>query len=85
MSNTIRNLDNGTTHRVKMRAARLERLIGEKARDTIFQSSRKECAHTFEEATLEARKWREEHVGFIAAYNATLEAEGLPLNEWRSF
>jgi len=31
------------------------------------------------------RKWREEHADFIAAYNATIEAEGLPLDEWRSF
>ena len=31
------------------------------------------------------RRWREEHAGFIAAYNATIEAEGLPLDEWRSF
>lgn len=30
-------------------------------------------------------QWREEHAGFIAAYNATVEAEGLPLDEWRSF
>ncbi|MEI7786959.1 MAG: type II toxin-antitoxin system CcdA family antitoxin [Betaproteobacteria bacterium] len=26
------------------------------------------------------RKWREDHADFIAAYNATLEAEGLPLD-----
>lgn len=31
------------------------------------------------------RKWREDHADFIAAYNATIEAEGLPLDEWRSF
>ncbi len=31
------------------------------------------------------RQWREDHAGFIAAYNATIEAEGLPLDEWRSF
>ncbi|MBE7527284.1 post-segregation antitoxin CcdA [Betaproteobacteria bacterium PRO4] len=31
------------------------------------------------------RKWREDHAGFIAAYNATIEAEGLPLDEWKSF
>lgn len=30
-------------------------------------------------------KWREDHADFIAAYNATIEAEGLPLDEWRSF
>ena len=33
----------------------------------------------------QARKWREDHADFIAAYNATVEAEGLPLDEWRSF
>ena len=31
------------------------------------------------------RKWREEHVDFITAYNVTVENEGLPLDEWRSF
>lgn len=31
------------------------------------------------------RRWRAEHADFIAAYNATLDAEGLPLDEWRSF
>ncbi|CAM5300105.1 hypothetical protein TMEC50S_00430 [Thauera mechernichensis] len=31
------------------------------------------------------RKWREDHADFIVAYNATIEAEGLPLDEWRSF
>jgi antitoxin CcdA len=33
---------------------------------------------------LEAR-WRTEHADFIAAYNSTIDAEGLPLDEWRSF
>ena len=31
------------------------------------------------------RRWREEHADFITAYNATVNAEGLPLDEWRSF
>ncbi|MBP6036563.1 MAG: type II toxin-antitoxin system CcdA family antitoxin [Azonexus sp.] len=31
------------------------------------------------------RKWREDHADFIAAYNATIETEGLPLDEWRTF
>ncbi len=31
------------------------------------------------------RKWREDHAAFIAAYNAPIEAEGLPLDERRSF
>jgi len=31
------------------------------------------------------RRWRLEHADFIAAYNATVETEGLPLDEWRSF
>jgi antitoxin CcdA len=31
------------------------------------------------------RHWRQEHAAFIAAYNATLEAEGLPLEAWRTF
>jgi len=31
------------------------------------------------------RRWREEHADFVVAYNATLDAEGLPLDEWRTF
>ncbi|MBF0131292.1 MAG: type II toxin-antitoxin system CcdA family antitoxin [Magnetococcales bacterium] len=31
------------------------------------------------------RKWREDHADFITAYNATIAAEGLPLDEWKSF
>lgn len=31
------------------------------------------------------RKWREQHADFIAAYNATIEDEGLPLDAWRGF
>ncbi len=31
------------------------------------------------------RRWRQESAAFVAAYNQTLEAEGLPLEEWQSF
>ncbi len=31
------------------------------------------------------RRWEQENAEFIAAYNQTVEAEGLPLEEWRSF
>ena len=31
------------------------------------------------------RRWRAEHADFIAAYNSTVESEGLPLDEWRTF
>ena len=31
------------------------------------------------------RKWRADHANFIAAYNPTVDGEGLPLDEWRSF
>ena len=31
------------------------------------------------------RRWRDEHADFIAAYNATIEAEGLPLDTWKTF
>jgi antitoxin CcdA len=33
----------------------------------------------------QARRWREEHADFVAAYNETLAAEGLPLEEWKTF
>ena len=33
----------------------------------------------------QARRWRIEHADFIAAYNASIETEGLPLDEWRTF
>lgn len=31
------------------------------------------------------RRWQEENADFIAAYNQTVEAEGLPLEQWRTF
>ena len=31
------------------------------------------------------RRWRQESAAFVAAYNQTVAAEGLPLEEWRSF
>lgn len=31
------------------------------------------------------RRWRLEHADFITAYNATIETEGLPLDEWKTF
>lgn len=31
------------------------------------------------------RRWREDHADFIAAYNGTIETEGLPLDEWKTF
>lgn len=33
----------------------------------------------------QADRWRTEHADFIAAYNASIKAEGLPLDEWRTF
>ncbi|MDO9143470.1 MULTISPECIES: type II toxin-antitoxin system CcdA family antitoxin [Comamonadaceae] len=30
-------------------------------------------------------RWRSEHADFIAAYNATIGTEGLPLDQWRTF
>lgn len=31
------------------------------------------------------RRWQSEHADFVAAYNATIEAEGLPLANWKTF
>lgn len=31
------------------------------------------------------RKWSLEHADFVAAHNATIEVEGLPLDTWRAF
>jgi antitoxin CcdA len=31
------------------------------------------------------RRWQAEHAEFISAYNKTIEKEGLPLDEWRTF
>lgn len=33
----------------------------------------------------QTRQWREEHAAFISAYNAIVEAEGLPLDQWKNF
>jgi antitoxin CcdA len=30
-------------------------------------------------------RWRTEHADFIAAYNASIATDGLPLDEWRTF
>jgi len=30
-------------------------------------------------------RWRREHADFIAAYNRSIETEGLPLDEWKTF
>ncbi len=31
------------------------------------------------------RRWQRDHADFIAAYNQTVEAEGLTLEQWRTF
>lgn len=33
----------------------------------------------------QTRRWRSDYADFIATYNATIETEGLPLDQWRSF
>jgi len=33
----------------------------------------------------EARRWSTDNAAFIDAYNQVSEAEGLPLDQWRSF
>lgn len=35
--------------------------------------------------TRQAQLWRQRHADFVAAYNRTLEAEGLPLDDLRDF
>ena len=43
-------------------------------------------SHLREVVRLEQKhRWRKEHADFIAAYNATIETEGLPLDEWKTF
>lgn len=32
-----------------------------------------------------ARNWAAEHADFVAAYNRSVEEDGLPLDQWRSF
>lgn len=31
------------------------------------------------------RKWKENHIEFIQAYNKNVESEGLPLDQWKTF
>ena len=31
------------------------------------------------------QRWQQDHAEFIAAYNQTVEKEGLPLEQWRAF
>lgn len=33
----------------------------------------------------EAKQWAEQHAEFVETYNRVIEAEGLPLDKWRSF
>jgi antitoxin CcdA len=33
----------------------------------------------------QARRWQQDHKEFIDAYNQTVNAEGLPLDQWRTF
>ena len=33
----------------------------------------------------QTRRWRIEHADFVAAYNATVQAQGMPLDQWRTF
>ena len=43
-------------------------------------------AHLREVVLLEQqRRWRTDYAEFIRAYNETVEAEGLPLEQWRNF
>jgi len=43
-------------------------------------------AHLREVVLLEQqRRWRTDYADFIRAYNETVEAEGLPLEQWRNF
>lgn len=32
-----------------------------------------------------AENWASQHAEFIDAYNSSVDSEGLPLNQWRSF
>ncbi len=123
---TIRNLEDDTKHRMKLRAALHGRSMEEEARDILRRATAQEdtrvdlplaprdamrapalilseevvasaaqlgidiaqiCEQHLRDVVRDTqqRKWREEHASFIAAYNATVEAEGLPLDEWRSF
>ena len=138
---TIRNLEDDTKHRMKLRAALHGRSMEEEVRDVLRRATAqedgpgdlaasvrrrlstaephlpaREAMHasglglSLSDAVLEAarqlginasqvceahlrevvrrtqaRRWRDDHADFIAAYNTTLEADGLPLDEWRSF
>ncbi len=139
---TIRNLEDDTKHRMKLRAALHGRSMEEEAREILRHATAREdtpsslanaiasrlttadrldlalpareamrapplslsddllaaagalginasqvCEQHLRDVVRDTqqRKWREEHASFIAAYNATVESEGLPLDEWRSF
>ncbi len=45
------------------------------------------CDHNLREVVRreQERLWRETHSDFIAAYNNTIEVEGLPLDHWKTF
>ena len=45
------------------------------------------CERSLREAirTERERRWADQYADFICAYNQTVEQEGLPLAQWRSF
>lgn len=65
--------------------ARGDLLTGARASD-VDVSRRSDKADSHEEIRREPeRRWASEYADFVAAHNATIAAEGLPLEAWRAF
>lgn len=83
--------DTGLANKPRKHAKRATNLslnadVLEAARALGINVSQVSDNHLREVVRLElGRRWRVEHTDFVAVYNATLEAEGMPLDEWKTF
>ncbi len=84
----VQSTSNRRAHPAGKRAANLSLSadILEAARDLKINISQV-CDNYLRELVRreQAIRWREDHADFIAAYNATIETESLPLDEWKTF
>jgi antitoxin CcdA len=85
--NTLQVATGGSAMRQKFLKA-----VPKKATNTTLSlDAYNSISHTGEQLLREAIRvesecqWAKDHADFIAAYNQTVEKEGLPLSQWRNF
>jgi antitoxin CcdA len=50
-----------------------------------FNQLQAACEPQLRESVCKERRWNVEHADFVIAYNATVEQEGFPLEQWKPF